>query len=93
MIALPHWWCIAMIVLNGRHEDIESSLHFLELYLLRKKMSFKQCIQMYWHLIYIDFEYRRNRCIVLPALRLVRTYPRCSLRLEISRVLLQVTRD
>ena len=43
--------------------------------------------------IYIDFEYRRNRCIVLPALRLVRTYPRCSLRLEISRVLLQVTRD
>ena len=50
MIALPHWWCIAMIVLNGRHEDIESSLHFLEPNLLRKKMSFKQCIQMYWHL-------------------------------------------
>ena len=42
MIALPHWWCIAMIVLNGRHEDIESSLHFLEPYLLRKKMSFKE---------------------------------------------------
>ena len=37
MIALPQWWCIAMIVLNGRHEDIERSLHFLEPYLLRNK--------------------------------------------------------
>ena len=45
MIDLPHWWCIAMIVLNGRHEDIESSLHFLEPYLLRKKMSFSKYLQ------------------------------------------------
>ena len=37
MIALPQWWCIAMIVLNDRHEDIERSLHFLEPYLLRNK--------------------------------------------------------
>ena len=50
MIALPQWWCIAMIVLNGRHEDIERSLHFLEPYLLRNKYHLNnvyKCIDIY----------------------------------------------